>query len=52
MLLDMFCSGRSTVPMLWDTVRKEVVNNESADIIGKIRVVQSQSVDVCRLKAV
>eukprot|EP00249_Psilotum_nudum_P015314 c25257_g1_i1 orf=110-1408(+) len=25
--------GRATVPMLWDSVQKEVVNNESADII-------------------
>lgn len=25
--------GRATVPMLWDTLRNDVVNNESADII-------------------
>lgn len=25
--------GRATVPMLWDSVQQEVVNNESADII-------------------
>lgn len=26
-------NGRSTVPMLWDSLQKKVVNNESADII-------------------
>ena len=25
--------GRATVPMLWDSVQKEVINNESSDII-------------------
>jgi putative glutathione S-transferase len=25
--------GRATVPMLWDSARREVVSNESADII-------------------
>ncbi|EFJ28167.1 hypothetical protein SELMODRAFT_94435 [Selaginella moellendorffii] len=28
--------GRATVPMLWDRVRKAVVNNESADIIAML----------------
>ncbi|MEO1094571.1 MAG: glutathione S-transferase C-terminal domain-containing protein [Cyanobacteria bacterium J06638_28] len=27
-------SGRSTVPVLWDTQTRTIVNNESADIIG------------------
>jgi len=30
---DPHCSGRATVPVLWDRVRRTIVNNESADIV-------------------